>query len=444
MTPTIESILAQHRAELRRYFRILSRISIAGGALAATACSSFDPGLYERPACGGGGASMLEEGALGGEHDWLAVFLGAGTGDRTPSRQTGVPDQSLGERCRTAADREACETDVMSALASGFEPIVMETQGATIRGASTPEQLNMLLGPVDSREDAMLRVRMQGYDVSCMDPQRGGVREVAGGFEVVSTRYTASCDPIELTRFVLFVDAEGAISEVSREVIERMDGACIGRRPEGLLRGDRPRGGRSRAGLWLAGIAHLEAAAVPAFERVARDLAALRAPRALIEDARAAADDEVRHARAVGKLARARGSEPAPVRLAPTGRRDLFALAHENVIEGCVRETFGALSGTYQAMAAADADVRAVMATIAEDETRHAALSHALHAWAMPQLTVSEQRALVAARRAAIETLRAEASVPKHPEVARAVGLPTPEIAVRWVDRLASDLALAA
>src|SRR5688572_20386812 len=97
---------------------------------------------------------------------------------------------------------------------------------------------------------------------------------------------------------------------------------CIaGRRPPGLL----PAvfgGGGGAVGAWLAELAHLEAASVPAFLMLADDLQRAGAPSALIDAARVAAADEVRHARLMGTLARAAGAElPAVTIEAPRPRR---------------------------------------------------------------------------------------------------------------------------
>jgi hypothetical protein len=68
-------------------------------------------------------------------------------------------------------------------------------------------------------------------------------------------------------------------------------------------------------------------------------------------------------------------------------------------VEGCVRETWGALFGAYQAQNAQDPGVRRAMATIADDETRHAALSWQLHHWALSQLSATERASVDAAQR---------------------------------------------
>ncbi len=69
--------------------------------------------------------------------------------------------------------------------------------------------------------------------------------------------------------------------------------------------------------------------------------------------------------------------------------RSLEALAVENAVEGCVRETMGALFAMHQAASAADPHVRATMVSIAPDETRHAALGWAVAEWALDSLRAS-------------------------------------------------------
>ena len=93
---------------------------------------------------------------------------------------------------------------------------------------------------------------------------------------------------------------------------------------------------------YFAQLAHLEAASVIAFGRLADDLARHDAPLTLRRRARRAARDESRHARAASRLARDADAKPPPVRVPPHVDRSLEAIARENVVEGCVRETYAA------------------------------------------------------------------------------------------------------
>jgi hypothetical protein len=119
--------------------------------------------------------------------------------------------------------------------------------------------------------------------------------------------------------------------------------------------------------------ARLEAASIPAFQVLTRELRARRAPVALVSAAMCAVQDEVRHRRATAALARRYGAEPMRPSFGPTPvDRTLEAIATENAVEGCVRETYGALVALWQARHARDPVVAAAMAPIAADETRHA------------------------------------------------------------------------
>lgn len=178
-----------------------------------------------------------------------------------------------------------------------------------------------------------------------------------------------------------------------------------GRRPEGLhVHG--ACADPDDVGAQLAAMAELEAASVPAFERLARELAAHDAPAELIRRARVAMRDEVRHARVMRELAVQFGGAPRPFDVPALPIRALDAIARENAIEGCVREAYGALVATYQAETAAP-ELRAAFAAIARDERRHAELAEDVDAWIAERLDDTSRAAIVGARRAAELELRA-------------------------------------
>ncbi|MBA3461904.1 MAG: hypothetical protein H0T46_18225 [Deltaproteobacteria bacterium] len=201
-------------------------------------------------------------------------------------------------------------------------------------------------------------------------------------------------------------DATGHDVKITYEVATGNSGCPIdGRRPPGLKR-CRPRRA-TIAGAHLARAAHFEAGSVHAFVGMARELARHGAPAALQHAARIAAIDEVRHARVVGELARARGAEPAPAVVSAPRRRSLEALAIENVTEGVVGETWAALIAYWQAQHAADPALRAAYAAIAEDELRHAELAREVATWAEAKLSpAAKQRVRLAQRRAVARLAR--------------------------------------
>jgi hypothetical protein len=196
---------------------------------------------------------------------------------------------------------------------------------------------------------------------------------------------------------------------------------CNGRRPEGLELG---LPADASLGAYFAEVASLEAASVPAFRRLDRELAQHRAPEALRRRARAAAHDEVRHARAMRRLAQAHGTGPVPVRLAPFTERPLVEMARENAMEGCVRETFGAALALWQAEHATDPEIRKEMRLIAEDEASHAELAWDVAAWAEGECAEGEREAVAAALRQAVADLESAMSV-QVPEAAERAGLPS-------------------
>jgi hypothetical protein len=212
----------------------------------------------------------------------------------------------------------------------------------------------------------------------------------------------------------------------------------VGRVPEGLVPRERT-SARTMVGEYFASVAHLEAASVFAFERFERELTEHEAPNELVTEARRARADEVRHARVVGRLARRFGGRYARPRVRPASSRDLESFARENAVEGCVRETFGALVATWQAAHARDREVAEAHESIAEDETRHAALSWAALRWSLSKLD-AEARARVEAalERAASELCQSDDATPAV-LVLRA-GLPSREDRRRLVAALRDEL----
>ena len=206
-----------------------------------------------------------------------------------------------------------------------------------------------------------------------------------------------------------------------------------GRRPA-RLRATVAARAATAAGAYFARIAYLEAASVDAFEILARELRAHGAPRSLVRSAEAARRDEIRHARVTTALAKRFGARPRSPRVAAFAERPLETIARENAIEGCMRETWGALVATWQASAASDPVVRAAMRRIAIDETRHAALAWRVHGWAARRLDAAARRRVERARDRAIERLVAAVTAPAHAEVVRVAGLPDAALAARLVE----------
>jgi hypothetical protein len=211
-------------------------------------------------------------------------------------------------------------------------------------------------------------------------------------------------------------------------------GCAVGRRPAGL--GESPRCDSRAAGSYFAEIAQLEAASVTAFRILRDELRASGAPEKLVRAAARAARDEVRHARSTGALARRFGAVPRKPSLEPRPLRSVEAVAVENAIEGCVRETFGALLATRQAAQARDPVVRATMMRIARDETQHASLAWRVARFLDTKLGPEGRRRVERARRAAASELLANLANEPALAFADVAGLPSPAEALRLANEL--------
>jgi rubrerythrin len=236
------------------------------------------------------------------------------------------------------------------------------------------------------------------------------------------------------------LDPEGKLEIKCVEILQHCDGrshACI--TSHGAIRDDDP------VAAHLARAAHDEAASVHAFAALHAELAAAGAPPELLTRIRSAAADEVRHAQAVAALAAGRGAACRPPTRAFVEPRSLHAIAVENAIEGCVRETWAALLAAHQATWAGDPHIRRTMRTIAADEARHAELAWAIDAWLRSVLTPEQWTDVEAARTAAARAVIAGVTTTTPaPDLVAAAGLPDRARATRLVHGLAGALWAAA
>jgi len=432
---------------LRQLFTRTLRASLAS-PLVLAGCGSIDLTGYSAPACEG--SSLAVSGLSPALQTDLVQLRRTVSSPGTEYFDEAV-QASSGTACATASDRAACESALQGLTASsGFRSTCVElctayylatTRGDEVTAHTTLEALRGFLGTIDTAQEATLLAFALKYDLSCSDLERGAVRANAdGSFNVVGTRGYACGANTAVTRFVLEVSASGEVKEVSSSVIERGSPNCaIGRRPAGLRTAEAV-ACEDVLGRHFAAAAHLEAASINAFLRLREELALHGADVALQDAALASAMEEVLHTDVSTRLAHRFGATPRSPEVEALPPRSLFAVALDNAVEGCVRETFGALVAHHQALHARDAQVRSLMTDIAEDETRHAELSWAIDRWAWEQLPASEREALREAQREAVATLRAEVAAPLDTALVTEAGMPSPELAVSLVDSLARDL----
>jgi hypothetical protein len=428
--------------------------SAVGVALATSACSVDVSNIEPPPHCSEKRQKLLVGLQPPNPADYLEYRMefptlgmlpglrdaGADSGDggaRAPSVSVQVVE-SAGVRCGGAKDAAACNAALdalrLPGCGSGsggrlpgdLQPhctYFVYTRGDVVGTLSTLAELRDYLGTVDNADEAILLASWEHGVPSCNGTEREGWRPApGGGYEIVIVTGDGQCE--NKVRKRVKVASDGEVSVLSTEVLARKSGPCTaGRRPSGLV--ERDASCKDPVGAFFSRMAHLEAASVAAFRVLERELHAHGAPRGLRARALRAAKDEIAHARTTASIARRFGGTFVRPRVEPRDVRSLEDVAIENATEGCVNETWGALVATFQARVAGDRRVRAAMARIARDETRHAALAQDVAAWIEPRLSVAARRRVEEARAAAAARLRAAARVEPHPDLARVVGLPT-------------------
>ncbi len=161
-----------------------------------------------------------------------------------------------------------------------------------------------------------------------------------------------------------------------------------------------------RAAEGWARVGQMEHASVAAFARFALQLLQLGAPPQLVEAATSAMSDETRHAKlAFGVASRYARKPLGPGQLdieRSLGEASLLEVVRLVMREGCIGETAAALEAREIAEHVTEPSLRASIARVAEDETRHAELAWRFVRWALEQEPVEVAEVVRA------ELLRAE------------------------------------
>jgi hypothetical protein len=396
----------------RQLGRLLKRILLLTAPL---------PAAWLASACGG--TTMSEPGG-GGE----ATTAGSGTGGSAGGSSGGGASKGG----MSAGGAHSPGGSASGASMGGASMGGASMGGASMGGASMGGAAGATLGGSGGADACHGPIPVGCISTVAMVP-RGCVPAAATpGTQLTFDTCNMICGSVPLVSCSLAAVTDTTVS------VNCSAGCAVGRRPPGFC----PAAffETQALGQYFAQLSELEAASIDAFRILRDELRIHGAPKRLVRAAGRAARDEIRHARAMRALARRSGSEPRLATRVRTPQRSLEALARENAVEGCVRETFGALLATWQAKAAADPVVRAAMLRISRDETRHAALSWQVHRWLATRLDSAARTRVAAARNdAALElvaAIRAEAT----PSFAERVGLPERVQSQQLVARMAREL----
>lgn len=428
--------------------RTLSRIlsQALSGALVVSAGCGVSVSSFDAPVCVNGYTLSVE-----GLRPAMPVDYLEFRSVPTPTGGSTTVLSQMGTKCQSAPSRPMCEATYNATMPmQGFYQrcfdacdagALVATRGGEVIVVDTKAKLDSFLAPYDTSQEALFAALTTGQYISCTDKSRGAVRAVADGFEVVTTTGSGcgTSDPVR--QHLLHVDAAGVVKELDSYLLKAGTPGCvIGRRPEGLRAARSSRRSADPVGRYFADNARLESASVTAFRILRAELLAHGAPPSLLRRARKSAQDELRHTRVTRRLARRYGATALPPSVRPQPIRSLLALAIENATEGCVRETFGALLGRWQAQRASDPAVRRAMLRIARDEVRHAALAWQVAEWVERRLSSGERAQVQVAQRRSIETLRRELAVAQPEELGVVAGLPRPAESLRLLAELESRL----
>lgn len=409
-----------------------SMTPLSDGAI-DTDASPIDESKFTLPQCTSTGALTLAGLKPSMNVDYLEFrqglyesFTKTGTEHRT------VLDH-LGSQCATATNVTTCKNAFERLTSSkGFREMyqgygvyyLATTAKDTVATVASNDELKTFLGPIDSSQEAVFLAWAAGYNLDCKDVKKGGVRSVVNGYEVIATKGGACGPDDDVKRFLLHVKPDGTITELYSEVLQKTNPNCaIGRRPDGLCDSQLAQASTS-VGQFFAEAAYLEEASVTAFRRLYKELVAYKAPKELLRLAKRSARDEIQHTRITKRLARKYGGVPKRPTIQKHASRSLEDFARENLVEGCVRETYGALQALWQAHHAQDLEVKHAMVRIARDETRHAFLSHKIARWVMHKLDLATRKRLMQAQHEAITQLRSELAYEPDQDVRRCAGLP--------------------
>lgn len=321
-----------------------------------------------------------------------------------------VIEEESGALCQGATDRALCEAEVErvsreeTAIEDGLA-FYLTTDGDRVEWFQSFQQILGLIGTIDTADEALLVADAEGYAFTC-DSKVG---RQGSGYGVVLEYGICDGGAPGTARTYVRVSADGQVSFVTREEERKRNKTRCesfpGRRPPGLLAARRSAEPRTALARYFARAARLEAASVEAFAILERELVSQGLPQTLRAGLRRAADDEARHAHDTGRLAERYGARAERAELRRSRTRSLGEIALDNAVEGCVGETQAAYVAHVQARQAREPELRRVLTAIAEEETRHAALSFQLASWLEPRLDAATRERVGRARQQAMAGL---------------------------------------
>jgi hypothetical protein len=107
-----------------------------------------------------------------------------------------------------------------------FLVIVAVDQAGTVSVVQTRDALLAFLGTLETVEEAALVVRSYNLHWDARNINTG-YRAVDGGWEFLTTQLVRDCQPVQTDRVHVLVRPSGALKELGREVLSRLENACV-------------------------------------------------------------------------------------------------------------------------------------------------------------------------------------------------------------------------
>lgn len=118
---------------------------------------------------------------------------------------------------------------------AGFDPTCapsycykyfVSLQAGSIDTWTSEEDARAFLRMIDSRVEAAVLAKAHGYHWESTK-ETAGIRELAGGYEVVALALVKLCAPVQFDRFLLRIGSSGDVRILKREVWRADANACI-------------------------------------------------------------------------------------------------------------------------------------------------------------------------------------------------------------------------
>ena len=194
--------------------------------------------------------------------------------------------------------------------------------------------------------------------------------------------------------------------------------------------------GSNIIGAWFARAAHAEHASVFAFAQLHRELSNLGASHELLSKIADAIREEASHTKMMKDFAKANKGNLKEIQEHPIGSRSIWEIAVENLLEGCINESYAALQALYQSRHAQTDQLKGLFLTIAQDECKHAEIAREVHIFLCTLLTAEEQIKLQVLAKKQWKQLQETLLVQPQLKDLKVIGLPSPSTAFKMAQAL--------